>query len=165
MVRQFVDTRSSHLAIVVSGARSEYESEAEFETALSVGASIAARALRDNQTVSVLAAGHTATRGERARLLDPFSRAQWGGRRSLALRPMVEKRVGRLAGVTVGIFIGGSTLDPRRIQHAGEPLGAQARIIGIRVGGDSGKPAVAGGLTLLNVARVDDLPRVLRAVG
>jgi len=165
MVRQFVDTRSSHLAIVVSGAKGEYENEEEFETALSIGASIASRANRDSQAVSVVAAGHTATRDAKARLLDPFSRAQFGARRSLALRAMIEHRVSRLQGVTVGILIGGSRLDPRVFQHAGEPLGVQVKLVGIRVGGQGGRTSTAGGLTLLSVARLEELPRVLRALG
>lgn len=166
MVRQFVDTRSSHLAIVVSGSKADYENEDEFEAALSVGASIARRAGQDNQAVSVVAAGYTATRGVRGRLLDPFSRAQLGGRRSMALRPLIEQRVARLQGVTVGILIGGSRLEPRVFQQAGEPLGGQVKLVGVRVGGDGGRSvATAGNLTLLNVSRVDELPRVLRALG
>ncbi|HEY7225980.1 MAG TPA: DUF58 domain-containing protein [Micromonosporaceae bacterium] len=165
MVRQFVDTRSSHLAVIVSGAKGEYENEAEFETALSVGASIATRASHDSQTVSVLAAGHTATPEAKARLLDPFSRAEWGSRRSLALRPMIEKRAARLGGVTVGIVIAGSTLDAKQVQRAGEPLGPQVKLVGIRVGADGGRAVVTGGtLTMLSVARLEDLPRVLRAL-
>jgi hypothetical protein len=166
MVRQFVDTRSSHLAIVVSGASGEYRDEDEFEMALSVGASIARRAGQDNQAVSVVAAGFTATRGARGRLLDPFSRAQIGARRTLALRPMIEHRVSRLGGVTVGILIGGSRLDPKVFQQAGEPLGVQVKLVGIRVGGERSRGvAAAGGLTLLSVARLEELPRVLKALG
>ncbi len=165
MIRQFVDTRSSHLAIVVSGSRTDYADEDEFEAALSVGASIASRANRDNQTVSVLAAGHTATRSAGSRLLDPFSRAEWGGRRSPGLRALIDARLGRLRGVTVGILIGGSRLEAKALQQAGERLGPQVKLVGIRVGGESSRAVTGGGLTVLNVARLADLPRVLRALG
>jgi uncharacterized protein (DUF58 family) len=166
MVRQFVDTRSSHLAIIVGGSKNEYATDAEFETALSIGASIAARANRDSQVVSVLAAGHIANERARARLLDPFSRAEWGGRRALALRPMVEKRAARLGGVSVGIIIAGSKLDAKLVARAGEPLGPQVKLVGIRVGAAEGRAMVSGGgLTMLSISRLEELPRVLRALG
>jgi hypothetical protein len=85
----------------------------------------------------------------------------------MALRPLIEQRVARLGGVTVGILIAGSRVDPRVFQHAGEPLGAQVKLVGIRVGGSGGgrSVTVAGGLTLLSVSRLEELPKVLKALG
>jgi hypothetical protein len=55
MVRQFEQTRRSHLIVMLALSEADYASEDEFELAVSVVASIGVRAIADGTTVSVYA--------------------------------------------------------------------------------------------------------------
>ncbi|MEO6505678.1 MAG: DUF58 domain-containing protein [Terrimesophilobacter sp.] len=59
MVRQFEETRRSHLVIALSLAAADYASDDEFEMAVSVAGSLGVRAIRDARTVSVVASETT----------------------------------------------------------------------------------------------------------
>lgn len=59
MVRQFEQTRRSHLVVALSLATHDFASEAEFELAVSVAGSLGVRAIRDGRTVSVVVSALT----------------------------------------------------------------------------------------------------------
>lgn len=78
LVRQYLDTRRSHAAIVVDDMESSWPDLDEFETAMSVAASIAVRALLDEFDVSFVC-GSTASTGNDGHLaLDAVCRATTG---------------------------------------------------------------------------------------
>src|SRR5690606_36459872 len=54
MVRQFEETRRSHLVVALSLASVDYAGEDEFELAVSVAGSLGVRAIRDVRNVSVV---------------------------------------------------------------------------------------------------------------
>ena len=56
LVRQFLDTRRSHLTAIVDGQAGSYLDEIDFETAISAAASVVRRAFADDVDTSVLAA-------------------------------------------------------------------------------------------------------------
>jgi len=55
MVRQFEETRRSHLVVALSLATPDYGSDDEFELAVSAAGSLGARAIRDARSVTVVA--------------------------------------------------------------------------------------------------------------
>ncbi|MBB5874071.1 uncharacterized protein (DUF58 family) [Allocatelliglobosispora scoriae] len=134
MVRQFVDTRTARLSIMVSGVRGEYASEQEFEDALSVGGSIAMRGVDDDQHVAVLAAGqHAPARPRQSRLLilDPFARAELGGGADVIASAT---RMHRLAPDTsIAIFITGGPVELMVLRRAANVFGPDVRALAIRV--------------------------------
>jgi uncharacterized protein (DUF58 family) len=69
LVRQFEQTRRSHLIVVQSQSPEDYASDEEFELAVSVVASIGVRAIADGATVSVFSGdrGRTGRGGTRGR--------------------------------------------------------------------------------------------------
>ncbi|TFD48886.1 DUF58 domain-containing protein [Cryobacterium frigoriphilum] len=79
MVRQFEESRRSHLMVALSLFGGDYASDDEFEMAVSVAGSLGIRAIRDGRTVSVVVSA-----------LDGAGRpgAPRGGRRSRAVRRM-----------------------------------------------------------------------------
>ncbi|MEQ1736798.1 MAG: DUF58 domain-containing protein, partial [Rhodoglobus sp.] len=80
MVRQFEETRRSHLVVALSLAASDYGSDDEFEMAVSVAGSLGVRAIRDARTVSVVASELTPQFAKRkvyaVRLLSTVSRSR-----------------------------------------------------------------------------------------
>ncbi|QEO10868.1 DUF58 domain-containing protein [Protaetiibacter larvae] len=59
MVRQFEQTRRSHLVVALSLATHDFADEREFELAVSVAGSLGVRAIRDGRTVSVVVSAIT----------------------------------------------------------------------------------------------------------
>lgn len=134
MVRQFVDTRTARLSIMVSGVRGEYAVEQEFEDALSIGGSIAIRGVDDDQHVAVLAAGqHAPARPRQSRLLilDPFARAVFGGGVDVISSAT---RMQRLAPDTsIAVFVTGGPVELMALRRAANVFGPDVRALSIRV--------------------------------
>jgi uncharacterized protein (DUF58 family) len=130
VVRQFVDTRTARLAVVVSGARHEYRDEEDFELALSAGGSFAQRGIDDGQKVSVLAAGHhTPARHRQSRqlVLDGFSRAEFGTGFDLVT---ASARMSRTAPDTsIAVLITGSLVDNAGLRSAAARFSPDVRVI------------------------------------
>ena len=59
MVRQFEESRRSHLIVLLSVTPADYRSDDEFEMAVSVAGSLGVRAMRDARTLSVVAGART----------------------------------------------------------------------------------------------------------
>ncbi len=60
-VRQYQDTRRSHLTVVIDDDRHSYSDPEDFETTVSAAASIATRAHRDGVDLSMLCGEHAVT--------------------------------------------------------------------------------------------------------
>lgn len=73
LVRQYLDTRRSHVAVALSTDLAEYANEDEFELAISIAASVAVQALRDEQTLTVLAGTDEFPAAAPRPMLDRFS--------------------------------------------------------------------------------------------
>jgi uncharacterized protein (DUF58 family) len=73
MVRQYVDTRRSHIAVLLSLDLDEYASDDEFELAVSCAASVSTQALRDEQTLTLFAGDQQLPTASPKTMLDRFS--------------------------------------------------------------------------------------------
>lgn len=113
MVRQFTDTRRAHLAIVLDGAKGAYapslgEPDDEFETAVSVAASIGVRALSDDQDVTLWAGGRRIPTVDHRTMLDGLSGLAQRGRHG-QLPDQVDVLMRNTSGVSSAIVVTGST--------------------------------------------------------
>lgn len=73
LVRQYVDTRRSHLAVLLSIDLDEYANDDEFELAVSFAASVATQAIRDEQTLSLFVGDQQFPTVNVRHMLDLFS--------------------------------------------------------------------------------------------
>ncbi len=73
MVRQYNDTRRSHVVVALSIDPSQYADEDEYELGISCAASVALQAVRDDQTLTVIAGEREFPAVNPVRLLDHFS--------------------------------------------------------------------------------------------
>ncbi|MGI6879082.1 DUF58 domain-containing protein [Microbacterium sp. gxy059] len=73
MMRTYEQTRRSHFVIAVSHAEHEYRSDEEFETAVSIAASLGRRGLRDAFDVDLRTQGRSMRAGSERQLLDSLS--------------------------------------------------------------------------------------------
>jgi uncharacterized protein (DUF58 family) len=163
LVRQFQDTRRSQLTVVVDGATGSYQTDEEFELAMSVAGSICVRAARDQQNVCLVAASHAVSSASRHRFLDTIAAgtlAQTGQDLST-----LAGRGHRLAqDTTVAMLLTGSVIPFRSLKGAAVYFGPDVRVIALRCEPDA-PPGISqsGGLTVLALRTLTDLPMLLNA--
>lgn len=170
MVRQFEQTRRSHLVVALSLATSDYASEEEFELAVSVAGSLGVRAIRDGRTVSVVVSTVTPEFAKRktyavrplathvpARLLDDLAVVEVAGA-ALGIRD-----VGRIAaegnvGISVAFLVCGSLATPSELRAASNSFPVDVGVVAIVCDPDAvpGFRRVAG-LSVLTVGYLEDL--------
>ncbi|MFI9006794.1 DUF58 domain-containing protein [Actinosynnema sp. NPDC053489] len=155
LVRQYLDTRRAHLAVVLDGDAAAYPDGDHFETAVSVGASIAVRALADEVETSVLAAGQVAHRTAARPALDAFTRAAPGS------APLVEtaaRAVRVVPDLTTAVLVTGPGPSAAALRATLAAFAPEVRTVVLRVD-HSARTAPSGDvLTLRDLA---DLPAVL----
>lgn len=163
MVRQFIDTRRSHMTIVLSGDPRDYASDDEYETAVSVAGSIGLQALRDEQRLRVVHSGRQLPAGGPQRLLDSLSGVELaltGG--SIAANQQLLSI--DAAGDSLKVLIAGSLLAPQRLRADARRLSVTGEVLCVRVSPEQESGfSVIGGVPTLSVGDIGDLRRLLRA--
>jgi uncharacterized protein (DUF58 family) len=174
MVRQFEDTRRSHLVVTLGLARSEFADDDEFELAVSAAASLGVRAVRDGREVTVSVSERTPEFAKRhvyavkslatvtpTRLLDDFATVGL----SSACLPIAEvaRIVGNdTAGISVAFLVVGSTVELSALR-----LAATRFPVGVEVVAVVCEPEVPPrfaripGLTVITIGYLDDLRHAL----
>jgi uncharacterized protein (DUF58 family) len=170
MVRQFEQTRRSHLVVALSLATSDYATEEEFELAVSVAGSLGVRAIRDGRTVSVVVSTVTPEFAKRKtyavralathvpnRLLDDLARVE-AEAAALGIRD-----VGRIAaddniGISVAFLVCGSLVTPAELRAASQSFPVDVSVVAILCDPDAvpGFRRVAG-LSVLTIGYLEDL--------
>jgi uncharacterized protein (DUF58 family) len=170
MVRQFEETRRSHLVIALSLSSADYASDEEFEMAVSVAGSLGTRAIRDARSVSVVASELTPEFAKRKvfavrklstltreRLLDDLAvvdRAE----SALAILDLARVTSDQVTGVSVAFLVCGSTPTPAQLRAASTrfPLGVEVVAIVCDPETIPGLRRVAG-LSVLTIGFLEDL--------
>lgn len=174
MVRQFEETRRSHLVVVLSLAVADYADDGEFELAVSVAGSLGTRAIRDARTVTVVVgaitpafakrkvfAVHALSTRTRSRLLDGLAVVE----RSEATLDITD--VARVAGeqssaVSVAFLVCGSSVTARDLRAAATKFAAGVEVVAVVCDPDRtpGLRRVAG-LSVLTIGYLEDLHQAL----
>jgi uncharacterized protein (DUF58 family) len=174
MVRQFEQTKRSHIVIALSLASGDYASDEEFEMAVSVAGSLGARAIRDTRDVTVIVSETTPEFAKRKvfairslstlsrnRLLDELAVVEL----SEAALPLVDvSRVagGRVPGVSVAFVICGSGTTSAQLRAASTkfPLGVEVVAVVCDPETIPGLRLVSG-LSVLTIGYLEELNRSL----
>ncbi len=162
LVKQFLDTRRSHVAVVVDADEAAYASDAEFELAVSVGASVVVRALADEMDLTIVVGEHAAAKPHPALALDTFSRAGFGPG---GLAGSTGRLVQLAPDASVAILVSGSRAGFADFAHARAHLAPEVHTFAVTV--DRGATMAlrqASGMAMLTVSTLSDLPRVLPGV-
>lgn len=165
MVRQFVDTRRSHLGLVLSTDRSDWASDDEFELGVSVLGSLGRTALLEEQEVTTVSGAHPIPSMTPTMLLDALcsvEREPEGLRlRDLAVRSLHFTRAASVVALVVG-----SAVDPAAVRAACEHYGRDVNVLAVRCrpGAEASRRRI-GNVSMIEVGRLDDLARVLAVVG
>jgi uncharacterized protein (DUF58 family) len=160
-VRQYHDTRRSHLTVVIDDDRASYADPDDFETAVSVAASIAARAHRDGVDLSLLCGEHAVSGRGLDGVLDACCRIEPGQSDPL----QAARQALRLAPETSWLVMATGGAAPDDLAAALRAhLPADVTLLLVRA--DLSEPTTvrrAPGARLVELRQLDDLPRALPA--
>ena len=160
LVRQYLDTRRSHATIVVEDRLAAWADPDDFETAMSVAASIAVRAVLDEFDVSFMCGDAVSSGSDGNLALDAVCRADFGG------RGVVEsgRRATTLAPDTsLVFFIGGSDTEFTDVLRAAAAFPPEVRRLAVLVEpGTTSRVTETGGLPVLHLGAKEDLGGLLR---
>ncbi|MGN6324794.1 DUF58 domain-containing protein [Pseudolysinimonas sp.] len=170
MVRQFEQTRRSHLVVALSLANADYASPEEFELAVSVAGSLGVRAIRDGRTVSVVVSALTPEYAKRktlavrslrthlpAPLLDDLAFVD-PAENAIGIRDVARAAAEEVDGVSVAFLVCGSTPTPQSLRAASNAFPTDVGVVAIVCDPDAvpGLRRVAG-LSVLTIGYLDDL--------
>ncbi|MGN6502315.1 MAG: DUF58 domain-containing protein [Pseudolysinimonas sp.] len=170
MVREFEQTRRSHLVVALTLATGDYASEEEFELAVSVAGSLGVRAIRDGRTVSVVVSTVTPEFAKRkvlairslathvpSRLLDELAVVDVAAA-ALNIRDVARVASDGVDGISVAFLVCGSRVSAAELRAASHsfPLGVEVVAIICDPDAVPGLRRVAG-LSVLTIGFLDDL--------
>lgn len=162
MVRQFEDTRRSHIVVVLSRAGIEYAHSDEFELAVSAAGSIALQALRDGREASILSQSTTIPTRAGRPLLDALSGIELGSR----LQPT--ERLARTVKTaapqaSVVAVVTGSRVASHTLRAAARVAPFGARVVGIVCeSGATPSMRLLADASIVTIGDLRDLPAALR---
>ena len=165
MVKQYEETRRSHLAVALSSNPADYSEPDEFELAVSVAGSLGLQALREEKDVTIVLQSGALRGGSAGRLLDDLTRVSLGpGRDDIVT---LAKNVGSgVQGASVIVLLFGGGVTPAQMRQATIRLPLEVRVIAVRCvpGADLQRRRIAD-LTVLTIGDLADLPKAMRSVG
>lgn len=182
MVRQFEESRRSHLMVVLALHPDEFATEDEFEMAVSVAGSLGTRAISDGRDVSVVASAvevgspgvprrrtapavaHLASLSP-TRLLDDLCRVD-PAPGTLRIADVVRIASERVAGVSLAFLVCGSTATATSLMAAAATLPPGVEVIAV-VCDPEIVPSMrrVGDLTVLTIGFLEDLSASLLRAG
>jgi uncharacterized protein (DUF58 family) len=165
MVRQFEETRRSHLAISLSLNQDEYAQEAEFELGISTAGSLGLQAIRENKQLSVLVQGATLPTRSGKPFLDSLSalvatEPRRGSMVDLALRTGTA-----VPDASVAVLICGSFVTPTELRRAASQIPVGVRVVAIYcTPGASVTRRTIGDVVVLSIGDIGDLAQAMRRI-
>lgn len=161
MVRQFEETRRSHLAMALSTNLAEYAADEDLELAISAAASIGKQAIREQREVSVLTQGGRLRTDTARVLLDGMTRL--AGEKSRVTATDVARLTGdAVPNASIMFLVVGTAVTPAQLRTAAASAPPGVRCLAIRC--QDGAPLdrrAIGDLTVLTLGELTELPRLL----
>jgi uncharacterized protein (DUF58 family) len=162
MVRQFEETRRAHLAISLSINTDEYESEQEFELAISAAASIGRQAIREQRELDVLTQKGPLRCETGRNMLDDMTRIVGSPMRKTAV-DLARTLADTIPNASVVFFVVGSRVTPAQLRSAAASVAPGVRSLAVRLQtGAAPARANIADLTVLTLGDLSDLAIILR---
>jgi uncharacterized protein (DUF58 family) len=162
MVRQFEETRRSHLAVLLSTRTADYASDDEFELAVSVCGSLGLQAIKEDRGVTVLVSSGSLRGDHRTRLLDDLSRIELENTRG-ELADLARAAGTSAENASVIAFVVGSKVTPHQLRAASARLPVGVTVMAIQcVPGASLSRHTIAEVGVLTLGRLGDLPLALK---
>ncbi|MGR0219443.1 DUF58 domain-containing protein [Agromyces sp. ZXT2-6] len=177
MVRQYEETRRSQLLLVHATRAVHYASEAEFELAVSVLASLGVQVIRDATRLAVATDRFRLTTATPTALLDDTSRIEPCGDAATpgastverapaaSVRDLVREAARRIPAPSVVIVVAGSRTPVAEFRAVEPVFGSDTQVVAFRADlGAASRIARVGESTVVTVGALDELSRLVRRV-
>lgn len=168
MVRQFEETRRSHVAVALSVDSAEYAHPDDFELAVEAGASLVVQAAKESRELTLVSGTASGRSQPVRRTLDELSAVELHDRprRQVSSGGILDaaRRVSEVAPQASIVFLlCGSIPTPAQIRLAGSAAPFGARVVAVRsVAGVAPTVRRISGITVVTVGSLDHLARTLR---
>ncbi|PKW27934.1 DUF58 domain-containing protein [Phycicoccus duodecadis] len=160
LVRQFLDTRRSHLAVIVDTDPDVYAAvDEDVELAISCAASLALRSILDEQDTTVVCHGQTASRTTGPLTLDALARAAVG---RLDLYASVGEAAALAPDASIAVLVTGVERPFIQVQRTLDQF--EPEVVRVALVVDPDVPVGVrrlGSIVILHVRELSDLRRVL----
>lgn len=164
MVRQFEETRRSHIVVALANDATHYAHEEEFELAVSVAASLSSQTLREEKDLTPLSIGNHLHVDTYRRLMDDYTVVEVVRGRA-TLRDLGRSAADTAPSASAVIFVVGSGATPAELMAAGTQIPPGVGTVAIRCADqESVRRSAIGTLDLVTVGQLDQLSRALRTV-
>ncbi|MCQ1947898.1 DUF58 domain-containing protein [Arthrobacter sp. zg-Y1116] len=162
MVRQFEETRRSHVAVALSLSSAEYTSEEDLELAVSVAGSLGVQAFREQLALSVLTQDGPLRCTTAGAMLDGLTEAE-GKSRTSGIVDLARITADAVPNASVVFLVTGTEPNGAALRSASMKVPPGIRCIALRCGTGL-EPALAaiGDLAVLDIGDLESLPGVLR---
>lgn len=162
MVRQFEETRRSHLLVALSTRLDDYASDEEFELAVSAAGSLGVQALTDDQQVSASTSLRHLRTPMAKTYLDELSGVDFE-RNAPRLSEVVRRLAREVQGASVVIVVCGSLVEAAELRRARRYLPLDVRAVVVRAEPDTEATLrTMADVSISTIGRLDDLPTAMR---
>lgn len=163
MVRQFEETRRSHLAISLSLNSEEYETEDQFELGVSVAGSLGLQALKEDKQLSVLVQGAQLPTRSGKQFLDALSGLDNTDPQRGSVVDLALSTGNAVPDASVAVLICGGAVTPQEVRQAAShiPLGVTVVAVYCTPGATVTRRTI-GDIVVLTLGDLRDLPYAMR---
>lgn len=163
MVRQFVDTRRTHLGLMLATLPRHWADDEEFEFGIQVLGSIGRTALGEGQTVGAVAGSRLVHAETGSRLLDGLAGVELEPE-GPGLAEVIRLTSRSLRGISLAVAVVGSPVEVGRLRRHAERFSSEVNLLVIQCGGDKEpRRRKMGRMTLIEVADLPSLSRIMLA--
>jgi Protein of unknown function DUF58 len=164
MVRQFEETRRAHLLVILPTCLDDYSSSADFESAISIGGSLARHAFAEGRQVSIFTTSGNLAFTTSPLMLDRLSELT-AAPTSLSLRDLAARAIGIVPQASVAVLIAGGGTEPAHWRVAHKALPVTVSSFGLRCAAElTLARRRVGDLAVVDLPDVHALPRALRSI-
>lgn len=165
MVRQFEETRRSHVVVALDTQSRHFETEEEFELAVSVAASIAGQTFREEKELTALTIDSVQRSGTFRQLMDDYTLLERRRERH-ELFELGQRAADLAPNASAVMLVVGPHTTARDLNAAATQLPVGVLAVAIRcVEGAEVRRSAIGGLDVVTLGELDSLGKALRAVG
>jgi uncharacterized protein (DUF58 family) len=158
-VRQFVDTRRTHVCVMVDTRPGSYRTSDELEDAISVAASISLRTIRDEQDASIVIGGQAMTGGSGQLLLDTCARAEL---RPETMADLAKRAIRLTSEASSAVVITGALAPLDDLLLAASTFPVEVQAAGLRLNPDERTNVTwAGSVLMLTLRNLHELPSLI----
>ncbi len=165
MVRQFEETRRSHLAISLSLNGEEYETEDQFELGVSVAGSLGLQALKEDKQLSVLVQGAQLPTRSGKQFLDSLSGLENTAANRGTLADLALRTGTAVPDASVAVIVCGGAVTPAEIRVAATHIPQGVLVVAIYCTPDAPLTRrTIGDIIVLTLGDLRDLPHAMRRI-